>query len=82
MSSGFATPSIGGIAAGRYIPSGYGCDTSAAEAQGFGWILDAEVTVGTTYRFYSMIVVPDANKGPMNQIVVGPEWGEAVVYNV
>ena len=82
VSSGFSTPNIGGLVAGRYVPDSFGCDTSAAEAQGYGWILNAEVTVGTPYKFFAVIVVPAANTAPLSQIVVGSATESAVVYDV
>ena len=82
VSSGFSTPPIGGIADGRYIEDGARCDTDDAEAGGFGWILDAEVTVGTPYQFYAEVFVPESNSGALNQVVIGNISGPVSVFNV
>jgi len=82
VSNGFDTPSIGGIAGGRHITSTFGCDTDAVEALGYDWILNAEVTVGTTFKFYSAIVVPEPNGNPLTQVIIGPATSDALVYNV
>ena len=82
VSSGFDTPPIGGLADGRHIEDGARCDTSEAEADGFGWILDAEVTLGTAYEFYAEIFVPDSNSGSLDQIVVGNISNDVTVFNV
>ena len=80
VSNGFTTPQISALVDGRNIDDGTECDTSAVEAQGFGWILDAEVTVATPYQFYAEIFVPEAFSGDPTRILVGRASEDASVF--
>lgn len=71
VSDRFSTPDIGALVDGRHIDDGTECDTDAVEAQGFDWILNAEVTLGTEYRFYAEIFIPEVRTGEPTRIVVG-----------
>ncbi len=49
----FSTPNFALIVDGQLVDSEVNqCDVDAIEAAGYQWILDAEVTQGTTYAFY------------------------------
>ena len=82
VTTGFQTPGISVIADGQQIQSEFGnCDTSIAEAAGYGWILEAEVTVGTTYPFYDEIFLAGATPPELETVVVGdPSNSEALYY--
>ena len=71
VSSGFDAPTISLLVGGRVIDPSSSCDTGAVEDQGFGWILDAEVTVGTEYAFYAEVFIPAALDGAVSHVVVG-----------
>ena len=81
VSSGFDTPSVSMIADGRLVDSGIlECDTTALEANGYGWILDAEVTVGTAYPFFAEFLLPgDAATNP-EAVVIGSATGSDAIY--
>jgi hypothetical protein len=80
-SSGFTTPSVGVIAGGNLIDAAASeCDTAPAEAAGFGWILDANVTVGTTYPFYAEFFIPGDVPAELEVIVVGDSTSAEALY--
>lgn len=82
VSSGYNTPNFSLIAGGRLIESGVvECDTDAIETAGYGWILDAGVTVGTTYPFYSefFLEAPDAEV-VLEAVVAGNPSGSDAFY--
>lgn len=59
VSSGFDAPSFGIIADGQFLDSGFSdCNTDQLETAGYQWILDAEVTTGTTYPFFTEFFIP------------------------
>lgn len=47
------------------------CDYSALEAAGYGALLDAEVSVGTEYKFYDTVYLPSTITGDVELIVLG-----------
>lgn len=64
------TPRTGLSVDGRFVEAGASnCDSSPAADAGYGWILNAEVTVGTEYRFWSEVLVPEGAGEP--QAIVG-----------
>lgn len=78
--TGFDTPRIGLLVDGQYQSTGAGCDTTEVEQQGFDWIFDAEVTVGTEYLFYAEFFIPDAFTGDPTHVIVGRESTDADVF--
>ncbi|MGI9602983.1 MAG: hypothetical protein ACR2QE_13940 [Acidimicrobiales bacterium] len=79
LSDGFNTPDIGVVSQGQYLPAQFqGCERDAVEAAGFGWILDAEVEIGTAYPFYAEVFVP--RQQPMQSVVVGPPTGDGALF--
>jgi hypothetical protein len=56
------------------------CDTSDVEAAGYGWILDAEVTAGTTYPFYTEFFLPGDSPSEPEAIVLGSASGGDALY--
>ena len=81
VSNRFDTPSVGLLIDGRYLAmSGGQCETADAENQGFGWILDAEVTVGTEYPFYATFFIPEAFVGDPSHVIVGRAADDAAVF--
>lgn len=81
VTSGFDTPGIGVLIDGRFFSaSGGRCDAQNAENQGFDWILEAEVTLGTEYQFYTEVFIPDAIEGSPKRVVVGRESDSAATF--
>ena len=78
--TGFDTPAIGTLVGGRYVPDSTRCETDEAEADGFDWILNAEVTVGTEFLFYAEIFVPEAFVGNPTHVIVGRQADDAAVF--
>lgn len=71
-SSPYTTPEFSVIADGREMDSGFGtCDEEALDAAGYGWFLDAEVEVGSTYWFYSPFFIPGDALPRMEVVAVG-----------
>ncbi len=76
VTSGFDTPSIGVISDGRMINSVVGsCDDEAVRAAGYGWVLDADVTIGTGYPFFAEVLIPGSIPGDLQAIVIGSASG-------
>ena len=72
VSSGFSTPTVSMIAEGKLIDDNVNeCDTSDIADAGYGWILDAEVTAGTPYPFYTEFFLPGDPTPEIEVIVVG-----------
>ena len=71
VSNRFTTPMIGVIADGRYFDRSTNCETSGAEARGFDWILNPEVTLNTRYDYYSEVFIPELYRGEITHVVVG-----------
>jgi len=85
VTSAFDELRFGGIASGRHIDtrSGFGCDTADAEARGYQPLIEAEVPVGATYKFFETLVVPEVNTGRLTQITIADVRGEnAIVFDV
>ena len=81
VTSGFNAPNVDLIAGGRLIDDEVNeCDTSAIEAAGYWWILDAEVTEGTTYPFYAEFFLPGDSAADIEVIVVGDPSGSDSLY--
>ncbi len=81
VSSPFSAPDFSVIANGRLIDSdSLECDTDGVEAAGYGWILDAEVTAGTTYPFYIEFFMPGEDPADMDVIVLGDAGGDDALY--
>ena len=69
------------IVDGRLIDSGViECDTAGFEANGYGWILDAEVTVGTTYTFFAEFFLPGDAANVPEAVAVGAATGAEAIY--
>jgi hypothetical protein len=80
VSSGFNTPSVSMIVDGRLVDTGFAdCDTSGLEANGYGWILDAEVTIGTAYPFFAEFFL-DADAPLPEAVVIGSATGDDAIY--
>jgi len=81
VSNSFNTPNFSIIVNGSLVDGGVSdCDTDAIEANGFGWILDASVTAGTTYPFYSEFFIPDSAGRDPEVVVVGSATGSDALY--
>ncbi len=81
VSSPFSTPDFSLIADGRLVDSDtLACDTGAADTGGYGWILDAEVTLGTTYPFYAEFFLPGKKPAQIDVVAVGDTGGDEAVY--
>jgi hypothetical protein len=77
FTSPYSAPTVSLIADGRLVADYYGCSTSEAEAAGYRWFNDAEITPGTSISVYATLVVPLPLPGQLQAIVVGDPWGEA-----
>lgn len=76
----FSTPDFSLIVNGRLVDGEVNdCDTDEVKAPGYGWILDAEVTVGTTYPFYQEFFLPDP-PGEPEVLVLGSASGTSALY--
>ena len=81
VTSGFSTPRVSLIAAGGLIDSEVNdCDTESIEAAGYGWILDTEVTAGTTFPFYTEFFFPGDTIPEIEAIVVGSASSDQALY--
>jgi hypothetical protein len=81
VADAFTAPPIGLIANGRLIDSTTGeCDTGPIEFSGYGWILDAEVTLGTPYPFFAEFVLPEGESVGPETIVVGSATQDDAFY--
>ncbi len=80
VSRGVDTPPIGVLVDGYLIEAGTQCETDEVEDAGFDWILDAEVTVGTEYLFYSEYFIPAAFDGELTHVVVGDPSESPVLF--
>ena len=76
------TPRVSVIVGGEQLQAvGGQCDRKKAEAAGYGWILEAEVTIGTTFPFIAEIFIPTTNTAEIEAVVVGdPSTSEALDY--
>lgn len=81
ISSGFNTPNFGAIADGAYIDSTITeCDDDGATKAGYGWILDAEVTEGTAYAFFTELFIPGKPPATLEVITAGDPTREEALY--
>lgn len=77
----FSTPDLALIVDGRLLDSEVNeCDTDAVEAAGYSWILDAEVTVGTTFPFYAEFFISGDPPGEPEALVLGSASGGGALY--
>jgi hypothetical protein len=78
----FSTPPISLIAGGKVLEDTIGeCDEKAVRAAGYGWILDARVTIGTAYPFFAEFFVPGKRPAELEAVVVGdPTGSDALFY--
>lgn len=75
----FSTPDLSVIVEGRLVDSEVNeCDTSDIEAAGYGWILDAEVTTGTTFPFYTEFFLAEGAEPEV--LVLGSATGNNALY--
>lgn len=56
------------------------CNVTDIEAAGYGWILDAEVTPGTTYPFYAEFILPGDPPPTPEALVVGRATSTDALY--
>ena len=76
----FNTPSVSMIVGGELVDSTVGeCDVDEIEAAGYGWILEAEVTLGTTYPFFAEFFLPAGSAEP-EVIVLGSASDSDALY--
>jgi len=72
VSSGFSTPTVSLIADGKLIDDNVNeCDTDDISNAGYGWILDAEVTAGTVYPFYTEFFLTGDPASEIEVVVLG-----------
>jgi hypothetical protein len=57
------------------------CDVDEVESAGYGWVLHAQVTVGTTYPFYAEFFLPATGPTEPEVVVIGnPTSSDALYY--
>jgi hypothetical protein len=70
VTSGFSTPGLGTLTNGQYIEDGVNdCNTDQVDATGYAWILNAEVTLNTTYHFHTEFFIPEGQE--VQAVVLG-----------
>lgn len=80
VTNSFSTPDLSLIVGGRLLDNDVNeCDTSDIESAGYGWILDAEVTAGTTYPFYAEFFLAEGSSDP-ETMVLGSATGDNALY--
>ena len=67
----FDTPSFEVVVAGAAQTSYGYCNYDELEAAGYGDVMDAEVSVGTQYKFYQEVYLPSTVTDDIDLIVVG-----------
>ena len=81
VSSGYDAPRVSLIANGHLIDSDvFECDTDGIEADGYGWILNAEVTTGTVYPFYVSFMIEDGATSDVEVVVVGEPQDDRALF--
>jgi hypothetical protein len=71
VTNAFDSPYFEAIAGGT-VTDEYGfCDTSGVEAAGYKHLYDAEVSVGTEFKFYYVVYLPSSLSGELELIVMG-----------
>ncbi len=81
VTSGFDTPEIGAVADGIVLDRGFSdCERDAAEAAGYARIIDAELTEGSSYSFFSEIYVEGNNPPDLTAIVLGSATSDDARY--
>ncbi|MFP3882946.1 MAG: hypothetical protein ACLFWH_11605 [Actinomycetota bacterium] len=77
----FSTPTFSMIVDGRLLDDEvHECDTTDIEAAGYSWILDAEVTVGTAFPFYTEFFIPGETPSEPEALVLGSASGDRALY--
>lgn len=56
------------------------CDYGSLQAAGYGALLDAQVSVGTEYKFYDAVYLPSTVTGDVDLIVLGTASDESAVF--
>ncbi len=84
VSDGSATPPISMTIAGVSMDDGINeCDLEEIKAAGYGWIRDAQVTVGTTFPFYSEFFLPGPDPAEPDVVTVGSASSDdATIYEL
>ncbi len=82
VADGFTAPSIYLLVDGHLIDGAFGeCDTGPLESEGYGWALDADVTVNTEFLFYQEFYFNLGELPEIDVVVVGdPTTEGAILY--
>lgn len=76
----FDTPDFQ-VVVGGSVQDDFGfCDYDALEAAGYGQVLDAEVSVGTQYKFFDVVYLPSTVQGDVELIVLGSASDEGALF--
>ena len=67
----FDTPDFQMVVGGSVQDEFGFCDYSSLEAAGYGAVWDAQVSVGTEYKFFDTAYVPSSVTGDVDLIVLG-----------
>lgn len=71
VTDGFDTPYFEYVVGGSVTDEYGSCETAVLEDAGYGHLYDAEVSVGTAYKFYYPIYLPSTVSGELELIVMG-----------
>lgn len=81
ISNSFSTPDMSMVVNGALVDSDVNeCDVSAIEAAGYGWILNADVTVGTEYPFYSEFFITSDPAEPQIVVLGSPTGNDGLYF--
>jgi hypothetical protein len=81
VTNSFDAPSMALVSNGRLVDGTFAeCDTTGLEAAGYQWILDAEVTVGTSYPFFAEFYFPADSLPPLEAIAAGDPTSTNAIY--
>ncbi len=76
----FDTPDFQ-VVVGGSVQDDFGfCDHEALDAAGYGQVLDAEVSVGTQYKFFDVVYLPSTVTGDVELIVLGQASDENALF--
>src|SRR5690554_5486917 len=65
------TPSLSVVVDGRVIDEWGWCDVSSVQDAGYSQIYNAEVTVGTPFKFYHEVFLPSTVTGDIEMVILG-----------
>ncbi len=80
VASAFDAPRVSFVNNGRVVDSGFNCDAKALETEGFGWLINTDVMVGSTILFYDFAVLASSDISGVTLVAVGTKGGDDTVF--